>query len=91
MSNFENKEAPGQILQFIEKVKDGDEGLLTVSDGTTNEEVISVLIDRLQFLNDKFPCKENAMAITNLQQARMWLEERTKDRTSRGVEGKHVK
>jgi len=87
LENFEKKDEKGQILQFIHKEPVGD-SLVTVSDGTTNEEVIEAVIDRLKFLNDKFPCKENAMAITNLEQAVMWLEKRTKDRLKRQVEGK---
>lgn len=38
-------------------------------------------------LNDKFPCRENSMAITKLDEALMWLSERTRDRQNRGVEG----
>jgi hypothetical protein len=87
LENFEKKDGKGQILQFIHKEPVGD-NLVTVSDGTTNEEVIEAVIDRLKFLNGKFPCKENAMAITNLEQAVMWLEKRTKDRLKRQVEGK---
>ncbi len=87
LENFEEKDEKGQVLQFIQKEPVGD-SLVTISDGTTNEEVIEVLINRLQFLNSKFPCKENAVAITNLEQALMWLEKRTKDRLKRQVEGK---
>lgn len=64
--------------------------LVTMNDGTTNEELIEVLIDRLNFLQSKFPCRENAIAITNLEQALMWLEKRTKDRLKRNVEGKNI-
>jgi len=40
-------------------------------------------------LNKKFPCRENACAITKLDEALHWLEARTRDRTERGVEGKN--
>ena len=33
------------------------------------------------------PCRETRIAITKLDEALMWLEKRTKDRTKRGVEG----
>ena len=39
-------------------------------------------------LNKKFPCKENAMAITKMDEGLMWMRERTRERTIRGVEGK---
>ena len=89
---FENKE--GYLgLQFIHKEpkEEGSTELVTVSDGTTNEEVLEVLIDRINYLNSKFPCRENSIAITNLEQALMWLNKRTQDRLKRGVEGKQIK
>lgn len=45
-----------------------------------------MLINRLQFLGNKLPSRENALAVTKCQEALMWLEQRTKDRTTRGVE-----
>lgn len=79
-----------QTLQFIEKVpsKEASAPLVTVNDGTTNEEVLRVLLDRLQYLNGKFPCRENAIVITKLEEALMWLNKRTAERLARGVEGK---
>lgn len=38
-------------------------------------------------LNDKHPCRENRIAIGKLEQAIFWLNERTKNREERGVEG----
>lgn len=93
LKNFENKEAPGQTIQFIEKVSapENPTQLTTVNDGTTNEEVLEVILDRLNHLNSKFPCRENALAITNIEQGLMWLNRRTANRVSRGVEGTHQK
>ena len=100
LANFENPEAPGQVLQFIEKkpIEAGTPGadktvgaLITVNDGTTNEEVIRVLVDRMNSLQAKFPCRENAIATTHLETALLWLEFRTRTRVARGVEGKHLK
>lgn len=50
-------------------------------------DILKVCLQIYSGLNAKFPCKENAMTITKLQEAIMWQEERTKDRTVRGVEG----
>lgn len=93
LANFENKEESGQILQFIHKepLQVGSAELKTISDGTTNEEVLEALIDRISFLQSKFPCKENACCVTHLQEALMWLEKRTNDRIKRNVEGKQLK
>jgi len=102
LENFEKKdELQNQVIQFIEKevstLKNESDPtfsatqLVTVNDGTTNEEVIEVLIDRLNYLNGKFPCRENSLAITKLEEALMWLNKRTADRLKRGVEGKNQK
>ena len=93
LSNFENKYKEGQILQFIYKrpVEEGSTELKTIEDGTTNEEILEVLIDRLNFLQEKFPCRENAIVITKLEESLMWLNKRTADRVKRNVEGKQIK
>ena len=93
LSNFENKNEKGQVLQFIHKepIEEGSAELKTVSDGTTNEEVLEALINRMNFLNGKFPCRENSIVITHLETALLWLEKRTNDRIKRNVEGKNEK
>lgn len=90
LASFES--GPPQVLQFIEKVPvaDGSTELRTVNDGTTNEEVLAVLLDRLNSLNKKFPCRENSLAITKCEEALMWLNRRTAGRVARGVEGKQI-
>ncbi len=68
-----------QTITFIRKAtsKEGSDVNGTIHDGTTNEEVLAVLIDRLQLLNEKLPSKENAMVITKLEESLMWLKKRT--------------
>jgi hypothetical protein len=41
----------------------------------------------IEGLNKNFPCRENAMAITKLDESLMWLKKRTADREARQVEG----
>lgn len=91
LSNFENKDKV-QAIQFIQKEpkQEGSTELVTIYDGTTNEELLEVLIDRISFLNSKFPCRENAIAITKLDEALLWLNKRTNDRIKRNVEGKQL-
>jgi hypothetical protein len=50
-------------------------------------DLITVALGQLKYLNDKFPCRENSITITKLEEALMWQEKRTKDRLTRGVEG----
>lgn len=60
--------------------------------GLTQEILIAICIDRLEgFQSGAFACRENAIALTKLQEAKMWLEKRTRDRMDRGVEGTHIK
>ena len=41
-------------------------------------------------LNKKFPCRENSLTITKLEEALMWSRARKADREKRGVEGKSM-
>lgn len=56
--------------------------------GIMQEDLIAICIDRLQgFQSGKYSCRENAIALTKLEEALMWLRKRTQDREDRGVEG----
>lgn len=55
--------------------------------GCQVNEIIEAAKIIIEGLNQKFPCRENSMAITKLDECLMWLEKRTKDREARGVEG----
>ena len=41
----------------------------------------------LEKLNVNFPCRENSITITRLDEAILWQKKRTSDREDRGVEG----
>ncbi|HFK1543485.1 TPA: hypothetical protein ACGXM3_005307 [Bacillus cereus] len=59
--------------------------------GAQIEDVIDVLIERLDgFQMGGFPCEENAKAIAMLDNAKYWLNERTRKRQEQGVEGKYT-
>lgn len=71
--------------------------------GLSNEALVAVVIDRMrgfqygrkedgtfdEALRGKYACRENALALTSLEESLMWLQKRTRDRLSRGVEGTH--
>ena len=60
--------------------------------GLTHEALLAVVIDRLQsFQRGAYACRENALALTKLEEAQMWLHSRTRRRIARGVEGTHEK
>jgi hypothetical protein len=55
------------------------------------EGVIQAALGRLEFYQStEFRCRENALAITKLEEALHWCQHRTAARESRGVEGIHA-
>jgi len=58
--------------------------------GWTNEALLAVVLDRLEgFQAGDFPSAWNGAAIVHVKQALWELEQRTKERQERGVEGQH--
>lgn len=55
--------------------------------GCQVDTVIAAAKAIIEGLNSKFPCRENSMAITKLDEALLWLAKRKMDREARGVEG----
>jgi hypothetical protein len=59
--------------------------------GAFVEGVIAAAIDRIQwYQSSKFKCRENALAITKLEEALLWMQWRTIQREKREVEGTHT-
>ncbi len=63
--------------------------------GAFVEGVIAAALDRLKFYQTasegRFSCRENALAMTKLEEALHWCQHRTANREARGVEGTHQK
>lgn len=61
--------------------------------GAFVEGVLIGVLQRLQFYqtvsDGRFACRENALAITKIEEAVHWLNARTQAREARGVEGTH--
>lgn len=58
--------------------------------GITQEALLSIVADRLRsFQAGPFASRENAVALTHIETAQLWLHKRTLDRMNRGVEGTH--
>ena len=56
--------------------------------GISNEALLAIVEDRLKgFQSGQYACRENALALTKIQEAMMWLQSRTRERVARGVEG----
>lgn len=58
--------------------------------GVTHEVLLAIVADRLRsFQAGPFACKANACALTHIEEAMHWLQQRTIERMRRGVEGSH--
>lgn len=56
--------------------------------GISGEALLAIVEDRLLcFQAGPFACRENAIALTKIQEAMHWLHHRTRERLARGVEG----
>lgn len=59
--------------------------------GAFVEGVLEAALQRLEFFQEStFKCRENALAITKIEEALAWLDARTCKRERRGVEGTHT-
>jgi hypothetical protein len=59
--------------------------------GVNNEDVLHMVLARLNaFQESEFKCRENALAITKIEEALLWLRKRTMGRERRGIEGTHT-
>jgi hypothetical protein len=66
------------------------DGVRKEPNGAFVETVIAAAKQRIEaYQNSKFSCRENAMAITKLDEALMWLDSRTRRRVAKGIEGTH--
>jgi hypothetical protein len=58
--------------------------------GVTHEALLAIVADRLRsFQTGPYACKANACALTHIEEAQHWLQQRTLERMRRGVEGTH--
>lgn len=59
--------------------------------GLTQEVLLAIVADRLRsFQSGPYSCRENALALTKIEEAQHWLHHRTLARMQRGVEGTHT-
>lgn len=59
--------------------------------GCQIDDIIEWAKARIEFFNSKFPCRENSMIITKLDEALLWSMKRRVDREKRQVEGTNAK
>lgn len=79
-----------QTIKFVRGSKLKGEDVEKV-DGILHETLLSMMIEDLKFKNSLVPSRESATAITKLQEALHWMEERQRERESRSVVGTYQK
>lgn len=81
----------GEVSKVLSNI-DFQEGPIKEAgvNGVCNEDLIAMVIVRLEgFQNSEYKSRDNAVAITKLEEALLWLRKRTISRENRGVEGTH--
>lgn len=60
--------------------------------GVLDVDLLEIVRDRLRcFQAGEFACRENACALTHIEEALMWMNKRVEDRAERGVLGTNEK
>lgn len=86
VDNLTDEKGVAPVLKFtLQSDPVGDVGV----NGCQVTDIIDFARQMLISLNDSFPCEENKDSIKCLSDALYHQDERTADRTERGVEGKH--
>lgn len=92
-NNYEDREfgsrsdhiiVDGHTVSF--RIQDGPIGDVGVN-GVQVTDMLEYVKEVYKSLNHAFPCRENSITITKIEEAIHWQDARTKDRENRGVEG----
>ena len=72
--------------------QNGPRGKEDSTDGLIDEDLLEIVRDRLRgFQEGPFSCRENALALTAVEEALLWLDHRKNDRKDRNVLNKYEK
>lgn len=86
LSDLKVYELPGDVV-----IKFQNGALELGRNGATTEEVIDVLIEHIaHFQKGPFACRENALIITKLEEAKHWALHRKYEREKQGVKGREA-
>lgn len=82
----------GNKLEAKIQFQNGPRNVEGSTSGVLDHELLEIVRDRLKhFQEGEFACRENALALTHIEEALMWMNQRTVDRASRGVLGTYNK
>lgn len=80
-----------QEITFVRGDKTDNGEVIPRVNGILIEQLLGVMIKDLKYKNSLIPSRESSLAITKLEEALFWLEERQRDRESRNVVGTYNK
>jgi uncharacterized protein YhbP (UPF0306 family) len=85
LSDLKTYDLPNTVIKF-------QNGALELGrNGATTEEVLDVLIEHIgHFQKGPFACRENALVITKLEEAKHWALHRAQARTAQNVKGREA-
>ena len=86
IENVEDVQGVAPVIKFT--IQSDPIGLVGVN-GVQAVDVLEYVKKLFQSLNDSFPCRENSLTITKIEEAIHWQDARTKDRQKRNVEGQN--
>ena len=69
-----------QWLMFFKREGSKYPGNVGINPGTNIQDVLRVLIDRVQYLNNQVPCSQNLRVLSALRVSIIFLEERAAER-----------
>lgn len=85
-NNTEYLQINAKDSTILFKIQDGPIKEVGVN-GCHIDELGKIWLEILQSFNKDFPCRENSITITKIEEALMWQEKRKQDREKRNVEG----
>jgi len=82
----------GSMLSVFIKFQDGSRRLSTSTSGILDVDLLEIVRHRLQcFQQGEFATRENAIALTHIEEALLWMNKRVEDRIERNVLGTNEK
>lgn len=88
VSNNDALSYPSQDISFQHGPRNNSDSIA----GVLDTDLLEIVRDRLiGFQSGEFACRENAIALTHIEDALLWLDKRVRDRNKRGVLGTEQK
>lgn len=80
--NFDDKTQLGQIIKFVQKEREGNVSIL-IQDGTTIEELLDIIISRVDYLQQTQSSSQNFFITHYLKLAKFLMIDRQQEKNKR--------